>query len=365
MSQFSEPAIFSQPKLGRLRTPKSSIRISSSPSSSWPRRQSIASSSSWDTGLSSQCSDISFQCPLTPTSTSHSPTTPYAPDGRDVWQTHDLNLNLTVNDLDSQWTLDDTQLNCLPTTLSADTFDAAQFSEINPALWEEVAQCTPSSGVDVPFTTAMREPQQCDVNQLQQLSDFSSPIMDQQAALVKPHQMYTDNVSEGSPLESDMTMSTSATGSSFTMEDAIESPTTSSPSYSPREGTVVRPIRKVRSMKSLDRPGPRSVPGKVRHSKRRPWHEHVSQMKKGSFQCDWVEPHTGKPCESKPFKRPEHLKRHKYTHTGEQPYQCRGCGRRFGRSDNWKVHERNHAKEDNKKGRTRYIPWMAEEDFAC
>ncbi|KAJ2778619.1 Heat shock transcription factor [Coemansia javaensis] len=44
------------------------------------------------------------------------------------------------------------------------------------------------------------------------------------------------------------------------------------------------------------------------------------------------------------FKRPEHLKRHMLTHTQSRPYCCsvRGCGKRFGRRDNYVTHTRKH-----------------------
>lgn len=47
------------------------------------------------------------------------------------------------------------------------------------------------------------------------------------------------------------------------------------------------------------------------------------------FQCSWC-------FYSTPFKAD--LKKHILTHTGERPYSCHVCGRRFPRKDNLKRH---------------------------
>lgn len=77
----------------------------------------------------------------------------------------------------------------------------------------------------------------------------------------------------------------------------------------------------------------------------------------GQFRCDFPG------CKSEhAFKRQEHLKRHKKTHTAEKDLQCRFCPKKFqaDRSDNYRSHVKLHARY--KKGtRTKYFPEAAEE----
>lgn len=56
-------------------------------------------------------------------------------------------------------------------------------------------------------------------------------------------------------------------------------------------------------------------------------------------------------CETcyKGFRRVEHLKRHKKTHTNERPFACPipDCGRKFSRNDNLKAHVLTHARKSS------------------
>ncbi|KAF2120252.1 hypothetical protein BDV96DRAFT_628749 [Lophiotrema nucula] len=56
----------------------------------------------------------------------------------------------------------------------------------------------------------------------------------------------------------------------------------------------------------------------------------------------------GQRC-GKVFKRPEHLKRHEYTHSGEQNFPCKICPRTFSRNDNCLAHYGTHLRMPGKK----------------
>ncbi|KAI9829950.1 MAG: hypothetical protein M1819_005922 [Sarea resinae] len=59
--------------------------------------------------------------------------------------------------------------------------------------------------------------------------------------------------------------------------------------------------------------------------------------------CKWLNPEDGSACD-KAFQRQEHLKRHEKTHDGKKPFKCLvpGCPKSFSRSDNLKSHNNTH-----------------------
>jgi hypothetical protein len=82
-------------------------------------------------------------------------------------------------------------------------------------------------------------------------------------------------------------------------------------------------------------------------------------VKKGEFTCDFP----GCKAENglKRFKRREHLKRHKITHTDQQLIECPYCLKKFavGRKDNYKHHLKLHSRW-KKSSRTTFFEEAAE-----
>lgn len=59
---------------------------------------------------------------------------------------------------------------------------------------------------------------------------------------------------------------------------------------------------------------------------------------------------------TKRFKRIEHLKRHKIVHTGEKPFMCPLCEKRFGRSDNFHQHVATHLRLNRRRRNIEMLP---------
>ncbi|CAL2027789.1 unnamed protein product [Caenorhabditis brenneri] len=62
---------------------------------------------------------------------------------------------------------------------------------------------------------------------------------------------------------------------------------------------------------------------------------------KGIFMCHWK----GCDRECRPFKARFKLVNHLRVHTGETPFKCDVCGKRFARAENLKIHGRTHTGE--------------------
>ena len=67
--------------------------------------------------------------------------------------------------------------------------------------------------------------------------------------------------------------------------------------------------------------------------------QHVNAISSRHFACRWSN------CkkEKGPFKARYKLINHVRVHTGEQPFICSACNKRFARSENWKIHMRLHT----------------------
>ncbi|KAK3944504.1 hypothetical protein QBC46DRAFT_165754 [Diplogelasinospora grovesii] len=74
----------------------------------------------------------------------------------------------------------------------------------------------------------------------------------------------------------------------------------------------------------------------------------VPKILSGAFKCDFPG------CTSKPFKRMEHLKRHKDTSHNPKAYKCNWCDKTFNRLDNRRQHLRLHSTKDRRTPRVLY-----------
>ncbi|TIB11429.1 hypothetical protein E3P89_02594, partial [Wallemia ichthyophaga] len=96
-----------------------------------------------------------------------------------------------------------------------------------------------------------------------------------------------------------------------------------------KQGKTLRKILQKRSLAHKDTP-----------SKLPPWNhlEHLTNElpDERTFRCD--------EC-GKAFKRHEHLRRHRRSHTKERPFRCDVCLKSFTRSDNLAVHTRTHSRD--------------------
>ncbi|KAI9808124.1 MAG: hypothetical protein M1825_004581 [Sarcosagium campestre] len=355
MSQYvGVPSGRKRTQLG-LKTPVSSLSFPSTPSPLALSRRpsagsSASSSSSWELGFSSHSSEMSFACPLTPTTVDgHSPTTPYMPDNHDAWTANELNMGISLQDLGSPWALDQSSSTCAPSAFETASFEAIPYSEAHMPPWEDVAFPIPhASSLTVP--SSVYDQKTYGVSRPQALSEYSSPIVERQPSTIEPHQTYSTQKREVS-MEADELMSCHGTPSS-SFEQDFGSPHTPlsyhSPRTEPRGNRFTVPSTPCKT--DMRRSSIRKVQARFGETKPRTWRLQSSVMPASSYKCNW------KSCEKK-FKRPEHLKRHMTTHTKEKPYVCEGCGKRFSRSDNRKAHYPTHTKV-TERAKNPYIPWM-------
>lgn len=90
---------------------------------------------------------------------------------------------------------------------------------------------------------------------------------------------------------------------------------------------------------------------------------HGTRQTNAKKRCEHVDKMTGLQC-TKHFVRPEHLKRHEQTHSGERNYHCAICGKQFNRNDNCQEHYWTHVRRPGKKyGRNNKMSLAEVESF--
>mgnify|MGYP000091051647 CR=1 FL=1 len=70
---------------------------------------------------------------------------------------------------------------------------------------------------------------------------------------------------------------------------------------------------------------------------------HFYTLQPSSFDVEWYHSCAGEKCTAA-FRRRSGLSSHKRIHTGEKPYECTICHRRFPNSSNCNAHMRSHKK---------------------
>ncbi|KAI9842690.1 MAG: zf-C2H2 Zinc finger, C2H2 type [Sclerophora amabilis] len=309
------------------------------------RRGSIASSQSWETGLSMYSSDNSTQ----------SPSTPIREHGHN-FSPIDLCFPES-DDLLNDFTPMRQAQHCTPAsgygygswsypTLSKGLFTSQDTSIVPFPLYDGRDAGSMDTSEQEPFF---------DVGRRQGLGDGPSPIGDASSSLVAPSSLstvapfetYALHLDPESCLQMGMTYARANNALPATPESSIMSQKrslrssealSSSKSMSSMRSKPMRASNVARKRQTTESKSQHCIKDKRMDLLRKGYTFTIS--KQGTYTCE-IEG-----CKSPPFKREEHKKRHmKTTHSGEKPWKCGapGCTKDFSRSDNRTQHYKTHV----------------------
>ncbi|KAI9755473.1 MAG: hypothetical protein M4579_004264 [Chaenotheca gracillima] len=334
--------------------PSSPMEAPSTPCMRFDRRASLASSRSWETGLSIYSSESSAHSPCTPIQEQahgYSPIDLCFPEGEEILD-HLTPIRSTAH--------------CAPVstygyegmsfpTLSKGLFTSQDTNVVPFPLYQDRSLSTGSSSLDMSMTPCSSQESYYDLDRGRGSCDSMAHMGTSESSMacpgylstVVPSETYTMQLDAESCLPMGFPYVTSNGGYSEPMDGPVlsdrhsaGSPELGSPSksISNARSRSTRLAHSARKRRISDAKSQRCIKDKRLDLLRKGYTFTIS--KQGTYNCE-VEG-----CKSPPFKREEHKKRHmKTTHSGEKPWKCGapGCTKDFSRSDNRTQHYKTHV----------------------